>query len=297
MPTPLSELRTRVQVLYDVAGSGVLSSDEFDQLVNDAYRKLWRTVTRVNKDFRVSVDTFSLVAGTAHQRSFTIDEADNPPGASWAFANAAFTSADVGRIISPRFGSPNTAFNIDYTITGVLSPTLVNVTPTPAGGFTNPASGICFISAGQVRPLPTNYRETRLVRVDPGTENARILNRTTPRVGQSSWEREYRLEGSSLVIEPAGRCAGNYEHRYVPNVTPLVNDTDELDAELDQFAEFIVYDAADVALAREESERLYELDFQRAEKDVISWASSQRSADPDTVEDVRRPNRWGVGIP
>ena len=213
MATSLSTLRTRVQVLYDVAGSGVLSDDEWNQLVMDSYRKLWRTVVRINKDFRISVDTFTLTAGT------------------------------------------------------------------------------------QTRALPATYRETRLVRSDPGTENARILNRVTPRVGQSTWEKEYRLEGANLIIEPIGRCAGNYEHRYVPNVTALVDDADEVDAELDQFAEFIVYDAANMALAREESERLFEVDFQRAEKDVIAWASSQRSADPDTVEDVRRPNRWGVGVP
>lgn len=213
MATSLATLRTRSQVLYDVAGSTVLDSDEWDQLINDSYRKLWRTVTRINKNFRVSTDTFTLTAGT------------------------------------------------------------------------------------QTRALPATYRETLLVRLNPGTDQQEILHRLTPRVAQSNWSRSYELRGSNLLIQPLQRCAGNYDHLYVPNVTALSADADELDAELDQFAEYLVYDTANVALAREESERVYEIDFQRAEKDVIAWASAQRSAEPDTVEDVRRSNTWSHGAP
>jgi hypothetical protein len=299
MPTALSTIRTRAQVLYDVAGSQVLSADEWDVLANDAYRKLWRTVTRINKNFRVAVEAFTLVGGTNYQREFAVTSLDTVGSGTLSLQNGAFTTADIGRLVSPRYDAPNTAFNVDYTITNVLSPTFVQVTPDPTGlgSFISPPSGTVVVSAGQIRKLPADYRETRLVRKDPGLETQTILNRYTERVATRSWEPSYRLQDDDLYIEPIGRCAGNYDHLYIPTCPVLASDADTLDAELDQFVEYLVYDMANVALAREETDRLYELDFQRAEKDVIAWASSQRSADPDRVEDVRRRSTWGFGAP
>jgi hypothetical protein len=290
MATDLDALTGRCQVLYDVAGSLVLAASEWASIINDSYRKLWRTVVRINKSFRVTTDPFTLAAGD------------------------------------------------------------------------------------QLEALPSDYRETLMVRLDPGTESQVILQRLTPRVAANQQARSYRLQGTNLVIEPLSQCAGSYDHVYIPNaplltvgrdivtdpgddstngsgqfvwdaeaftsvdvgktlvvtgsvgadgtyvVTAAVGKTltvtpaapvgislnvattaefltSSIDAELEQFAEFLVYDAVNVALAREESERAYEIDFQRAEKDVIAWASSQRSADPDTVEDVRGRQRWGWGIP
>lgn len=292
MATSSSELVTRCQVLFDVAGSAVLSNDEWIELINDSYRKLWRTVVRINKSFRVNVD----------------------------------------------------------------------------GPFT--------LTTVQTRALPSDYRETLAVRLNPGTADLVILDRMTIRRASYGFERSYRLQNTSLYIEPLIRCAGTYDHLYIPNVTLLVaprsidmdfgDDTSDgaghlhfdqdtsftvadigsllalanttnpidainytitgvtgpgdinvspsppvgvfaalttatvtsvMDAELDQFAAFLVYDAANVALAREETDRLYELDFQREEQAVIAWANSQRSAEPDVVEDVRRRSWWGRGVP
>lgn len=292
MATSSSDLVTRCQVLYDVAGSAVLDNDEWIDLINDSYRKLWRTVVRINKAFRVNVD----------------------------------------------------------------------------GPFT--------LTTVQTRVLPSNYRETLAVRLNPGTVDQVILDRMTIRRATYGFERSFRLQGAALYIEPLIRCAGTYDHLYIPNVTPLVaprsitmnfgDDTSDgaghlhfdadttftvadigsvltlantassidainytitavtgpgditvtpsppvalftasttatvtsvMDAELEQFAAFLQYDATDVALSREESDRLYEIDFQREEQAVIAWASSQRSADPDVVEDVRRHSWWGRGVP
>lgn len=295
MATSSSELVTRCQVLFDVAGSAVLDNDEWTELLNDSYRKLWRTVVRINKSFRVNTD----------------------------------------------------------------------------GPFT--------LTTTQTRALPSDYRETLAVRLNPGTDQVVILDRMTIRRASYGFERTFRLQNVSLYIEPLARCAGTYDHLYIPNVTPLVtprsltmdfgDDTSDglgnlhfdsasslftvadigktiaftntvnsinsidytitnvttannitvtpappadpnffgasttatllsnIDAELEQFAAFLVYDAANVALAREESDRLYELDFQREEQAVIAWASSQRSSEPDVVEDVRRRSYWGRGIP
>lgn len=212
MATALSAIRETVQVLYDVAGSQVLEDSDWNTLIQASYRKLWRTVVRINKSFRINVDPFVL-------------------------------------------------------------------------------------TTSQTRVLPADYRETLAVRVNPGTDQQDILERLTIRRAQGNWDRAYRLQGTNLYIEPLQRCAGTYDHLYIPTCPVLANDASTLDAELDQFREFIEYDSANVALSREETERLYEIDFQRAEKDVISWASSQRSADPDVVEDVRRPSWWSIGTP
>lgn len=210
MATSTDDLRNRCRVLYDVAGSQVLDDSEWLFLLNDSYRKLWRTVTEANRDFRVSVDTFTL-------------------------------------------------------------------------------------TTTQTRALPATFRETRIVRVNPGTENQSPLNRTTARGGQDAWERQYRLEGGFLYIEPLTRCAGNYEHRYVPNLTPLVAPSDLVDVELEQFAAFLVYDSVNVALKREETGPLYADDFAREESAAKKWAAAQRSADPDGVEDVKANSRTGRG--
>jgi hypothetical protein len=292
VPTTSADLTTRAKVLYDVAGSAVLSNPEWVELLNDSYRKLWRTVTRINKTFRINVDTFTL-------------------------------------------------------------------------------------TTSQTRALPSDYRETFAVRLNPGTDQVVVLQRLTIRRASYAFDRSFRLQGANLYIEPIQRCAGTYDHLYIPNVTPLAaardidmdpgddtsdgagllhfdqdnsftvadigrtltlaNTTDPIDsidytitsvvssqevivspappvnvfaptttatvcsvidAELDQFAAFLVYDAANVALAREESDRLYEIDFQREEAAVIAWASSQRSAEPDVVEDVRgRASWWARGMP
>lgn len=298
MATALSVLRERSRVLYDVAGSQVLDDDEWDQLINDSYRKLWRTVVRINKSFRINTQSFVLGVGANSQRSFSVTVTDTTSGANWAFANGAFASADVGKNVSPKFDSPNQAFNLDYKITDVLSPTFVTVDQSPAdvGTFVVPSTGIVQVTGGQIVPLRPDYRETYLVRLNPGTAQQAILVRQTPRIAAQSRERSYRIQGPNLVIEPLGRCAGTFDHLYIPNAPVLTDDTDELDAELDQFAEYIPYDVANVALAREESERAYEVDFQRCERDVVSFASSQRSADPDVVEDVKSRSRWNWNL-
>ncbi len=281
MPTTSADLTTRAKTLYDVAGSNVLSNPEWIDIINDSYRKLWRTVVKINKSFRINVDSFTL-------------------------------------------------------------------------------------TTTQTRALPTDYRETLAVRVNPGTDQEEILERLTIRRSRYGFARSFRLQNTSVYIEPLSRCAGTYDHLYIPNVTPLAaarsitmdpgDDTSDgaghlhfdidvsftnadigrvltisaaassiydgnytitavtgpgdvtvtpspgiglfaalttvtvgsvIDAELDQFAAYLVYDAANVALAREESDRLYEIDFQREEQAVIAWASSQRSAEPDVVDDVR----------
>lgn len=209
MALTLATLRNRLQWAYDVAGSAVLSDDEWNQIANDAYRALWARVVGICKDWRVSSD----------------------------------------------------------------------------GPFT--------LTTGQTRALPATYRETFAVLADPGQPQQRALPKLGYRLSMEGWQKSYRLQGSLLYIEPVGRASGTYTHLYIPDVVPLADDADLVDSELEKFEAWLVYYGADFALTREESERLYAGEFALADADVVRWASNQRSAEPDVVDDVRRRAWYG----
>lgn len=209
MATALSVLEQRVQTLYDVSGSTVLSGPELDQFINDAYRVLWAMVVAVNKDFRITPLPFTLAAGV------------------------------------------------------------------------------------QSVAFPADFMEVRFVRLNPGTDNQIYLTKFGAKSGSQQWERSYRPAGSTLVIEPLQRAAGAYSLDYIPQPPVLAAPTDSLDAELDQFADFIVYHAATTALVREETDTTQLQSLLGAVAGRVSrWASDQRSADPDRIEDVRRRSPW-----
>jgi len=216
--TALSVLEQRVQTLYDVSGSTVLSAAELDQFINDAYRKLWAMVVAVNKDFRLTPLPFTLVAGQ------------------------------------------------------------------------------------QAQAFPADFMEIRFVRLNPGTDGQVYLTKWGAKSGSQQYDRSYRPSGANLIIEPLQRAAGVYSLDYIPQPPVLAAPTDSVDAELDQFSDFLVYDATIAALAREEADAgqmvaiCYGIpgDPQNAgiAGRVRRWASDQRSADPDKIEDVRRRSPW-----
>lgn len=135
---------------------------------------------------------------------------------------------------------------------------------------------------------------------DFGMSSEQYLNKVGPRTGSLGGERGYRLENTLLVIEPFELAVGNYRLKYTPQPPLLTSDsgaTGTLDLELVQFVEFIVRHMAVAALVSEESPIGEQKDlFDAAQADVVTWASGQRSADPDTVEDVRG-RRWGLVRP
>lgn len=218
MATQLSTLEQRVQTLYDVSGSTVLSGSELDQFINDAYRKLWAMVVAVNKDFRITTLPFTLANGQ------------------------------------------------------------------------------------QSQAFPADFMEIRFVRLNPGTDNQIYLTKFGAKSGSQQWDRSYRPAGAALFIEPIQRAAGAYALDYIPQPPVLAAPTDALDAELDQFSDFLVYDAAITALAREETDAgqlvaiCYGVPGDPHNTGIAGrvrrWASDQRTADPDRIEDVRRRSTW-----
>ena len=150
-----------------------------------------------------------------------------------------------------------------------------------------------LVAGVQAVGFPGDFMEIRFVRVDPGTDNQVYLTKFGAKSGSQQWDRTYRPAGSNLVIEPIQRAAGNYSLDYIPQPPALTSGASTLDAELDQFADFLVYHAVMAALAREETpiDQIESILGGIAQR-VTRWASDQRSADPDHVEDVRRRSTW-----
>lgn len=149
------------------------------------------------------------------------------------------------------------------------------------------------IATGQTQALPADFREVRTVRRDPGTTSQIYLTKFGPKSAGNIYDRTYRLQGSSLYIEPLARAPGSYALDYIPQVGKLADATPNVDVELEPFQDFIVYVAVIEAFSREESDASQYLDLlAQARARVRRWAADQRSADPDVPEDVRRSTPW-----
>lgn len=141
--------------------------------------------------------------------------------------------------------------------------------------------------------FPADFMEVRFVRLNPGGDNEVYLTKFGAKSGSQKYDRSYRPDGSNLYIDPFQRAPGSYSLDYIPQPPVLVAPSDTLDVELDQFSDFLPYHAATIAIAREEGDagQLQDLLGAIAQR-VTRWASDQRSADPDVVEDVRRMSPW-----
>jgi hypothetical protein len=146
--------------------------------------------------------------------------------------------------------------------------------------------------------LAPDFMALRTLCRNAGLPSEEYLTKVGPRTGSLDCYRGYRLEGSKLVIEPYERSAGTYRLKYTPQPPLLTDDSTALDYELAQFSEFLVAHMAAAAMAAEESDNKAQLaKLSAAMANVVNWASNQRSADPDQVEDVRRVRRGAVWYP
>lgn len=215
MAVTLGELRTNVQVLYDIAGSTVLSDPEWNTVIQRSYKALWNEIVAIMPTFRATTLNFTL-------------------------------------------------------------------------------------TTTQTRALPADFRQVLKVLRDPATANEVILPSYATRIGHAAYENSYRVQGANLVIEPLARCAGNFALVYVPTCPVLALDADLVDAELEQFEDFITYHAVIQAQTREETDAgQFAALLGEARARVKRYAGDQRKSDPETVDDVRGGNAWGwwVGHP
>lgn len=154
------------------------------------------------------------------------------------------------------------------------------------------------LTTSQSVAFPADFREVRAVRLNPGTNSQVYLKKQSMRNGSIQYERSYRPNGVNLTIEPLQNCTGNYDLVYIPAAPVLAADGDLFDVELEQFQDYPIYHAVVAALQREESDASQAAQLlSLADEFVTGWASDQRSADPDTIDDVRGQTTWLWGPP
>lgn len=140
--------------------------------------------------------------------------------------------------------------------------------------------------------LPADFRQERAVVLDFGLTTQVYLPRFTMRDGQVSFDRSYRLEGTTIVVEPRERSIGSYRLLYVPTPPTIASDGTNLDSELEQFQDVIILHAAMLAMTSEETDiSQVAVQLGKAMERVRPWASSLRSVDRATVEDKRAYGR------
>jgi hypothetical protein len=153
-------------------------------------------------------------------------------------------------------------------------------------------------ASANVITLAADFKGLLCVLKDPGTIYERILN---PRgIRPTNDDLTYRIEASSIVIEPLQSAAGTFGYRYIPQITDLADPNGAMDVELEQFREFVELAAAIDAVASDEGDitslgSLLGVETQR----VRDWAKSRRKTDHEVIEDTAgrgRGNRrnWGV---
>lgn len=111
--------------------------------------------------------------------------------------------------------------------------------------------------------------------------------------GDGGAGRRYRVVSrSTLVIEPQEVAAGPYRLYYVPQATELVDDDDDLQTELEPFAEYVEIVAAIKALAKEESDTSDLIERRNVMRSDIESSVNNDQADPDTIADVEGGGPW-----
>ena len=101
----------------------------------------------------------------------------------------------------------------------------------------------------------------------------------------------YRIVGNKIKLTPTPDSALEVKIWYIPTATKLTTDTDELD-DLNQFAEYVIVDAAIKMLQKEESDVTVLLAQKAALKRRIEEAANNRDAGAaESVEDIYVKNQ------
>lgn len=99
---------------------------------------------------------------------------------------------------------------------------------------------------------------------------------------------KYRLVGSTIKIIPPDQAAGTYQAWYIPDFTPLVNDSDTLSVESERWKEYVIADAAIKCLLKEESDASGLMaEKAEMEKRILNMAQNRDAGSPERIQDVR----------
>ena len=154
------------------------------------------------------------------------------------------------------------------------------------------------IATGNSIPLPSDFYKLRGVDYKLSTtdwvnlykynfERRNSQNRDTIRTFKGEPTRQYRLQGSNLVIEPEDQAIGDYRLWYVPVYTKLVATTDTLDG-VNGYEEYIVIDAA-IKMGIKEETDVQGLMVQKAQilKRITDAAAERDIGQPEVIADTQ----------
>jgi hypothetical protein len=99
---------------------------------------------------------------------------------------------------------------------------------------------------------------------------------------------KYRWVGNRIKIIPADQAPGTYQMWYIPRTIDLSNDTDTLQADLEQWIDYVIVDAAIKCMQKEESD----VSVLMAQKMALlqridSMAANRDAGSAEVVTDVR----------
>lgn len=98
----------------------------------------------------------------------------------------------------------------------------------------------------------------------------------------------YKWIGDDIKIIPSDQAAGTYQAWYIPNITELVNDSDELPVDIDRWKELVIAEAGVKCLLKEESDTSgLEKELMDMKARVIKMAANRDAAEPERVQDLR----------
>jgi len=106
---------------------------------------------------------------------------------------------------------------------------------------------------------------------------------------------KYKWIGNTIKIIPAEQAAGTYQCWYIPNITPLTNDSDELPVDIDRWKELVIAEAGVKCLIKEESDPSgLEKELMEMKGRVLRMAANRDAGSPERVQDVRYDyDPWG----
>ena len=143
------------------------------------------------------------------------------------------------------------------------------------------------ITTGNSITVPTDFYKLRGVDFQLTSTDWITLtkNRDILRSTRGEPTRQYRLQGSTIVIEPSAQAAGTYKIWYVPVFTALVDNTDTLDS-VNFWHEYVVIDAA-IKMGIKEETDVQALMIQKAGimKRITDAAVERDIGEPERISD------------
>lgn len=155
------------------------------------------------------------------------------------------------------------------------------------------------ISSGNTASLPSDFYKLRGLdyQVDSNSwlpckkfnwSRREDLDQTIYNINDEHY-RYYRITGSSVYVIPEENADGTYKLWYIPTLTELSSDSDEIPTDMEKWQQYITASAAILMLAKEESEFRHVAFIKREMEQRIETMSKNRDYEqPERISDSSR---------